>query len=287
MVGDNNLQDKTYTGLREKIRIFVESDDFLKFITMIIILNAVTLGIETSKNLQENTYTILHILDKIFIGIFVIEIFLRIFAYRLSFFRSGWNIFDFSIVAISLIPSSGPFSIVRAFRIFRILRLMSVVPQMRSVINALLHAIPGMTSIVMVLVIIFYVCSVLVTQTFGVYPDPKMQELYGSIGASMFSLFQVMTLEGWSEGIAIPTMQFFPWAWAFYVLFIVVTSFAVLNLFIGIIVEAMASEHMPASKSDVKEIEKNEQEDTNMLMNEISLLRKEIAELKSSLNDKS
>ncbi len=287
MVGENNLQDKTYTGFREKVRRFVENDDFVKFITMVIIINAVTLGIETSRNLEEGTYAILHMLDKIFIGIFVIEILLKLFAYRLSFFRSGWNIFDFVIVAISLIPSSGPFSIVRVLRIFRILRLMSVVPQMRSVINALLHAIPGMTSIIMVLAIIFYVCSVLVTQTFGVYPDPKMQELYGSIGASMFSLFQVMTLEGWSEGIAIPTMEFFPWAWAFYVLFIVVTSFAVLNLFIGIIVEAMASEHMPANKADVKEMEKKEKEDTDMLMNEISLLRKEIAEIKSSLIDKS
>ena len=283
MTAEINIQDKKTNS---KLIDFIESQIFVRFIVTIIILNAITLGIETSKNLSETTYNILNIIDKIFISIFVVEISLKLIAYRLSFFKSGWNIFDLLIILISLIPASGPFSVIRALRIFRILRLISIVPQMRNVVAGLIYAIPGMTSVVLVLGLIFYVSSVLVTQIFGAYPDPKMQELYGDIGSSMFSLFQVMTLEGWSEGIAIPTMDIFPWSWAFFVLFIIITSFAVLNLFIGIIVEAMSSDNKPASKDDIENMEETETKDNIMVIEEISLLRKEISDLRKELSSK-
>jgi voltage-gated sodium channel len=159
-------------------------------------------------------------------------------------FRDGWNTFDFLIVAIAWLPATGPLAVLRALRIMRVLRLLSVVPQMRAVVGALFHALPGMGSIVAVLSLIFYVASVMATKLFG----PGFPDLFGSIGASMYSLFQVMTLESWSMGIVRPVMEVYPGAWAFFVPFIVITSFSVLNLFIALIVNSMQS--LQAKTSD-------------------------------------
>jgi Predicted integral membrane protein len=127
----------------------------------------------------------------------------------------------------------------RALRVLRILRLISVVPQLRRVISAIGYSIPGMISVVGVLGLIFYVSAVLATKLFGMHPDPNMQEWFGSISASAYTLFQIMTLESWSMGVVRPTMELFPWAWLFFLPFIIITSFAVLNFFIGIIVDSM------------------------------------------------
>ncbi len=158
---------------------------------------------------------------------------------RLSFFRNGWNVFDFIIVAVALIPASGPLAVLRALRILRVLRLISVVPQLRRVVGALLTAIPGMLSVGAIIALVFYVGAVLSTKLFGqTFPD-----WFGTIGASMYTLFQVMTLESWSMGIVRPVMDAYPYAWLFFVPFIVATSFAILNLFIGIIVDSMQIAH--------------------------------------------
>jgi len=171
--------------------------------------------------------------------VFTLELLIKFYAYRLSFFRSGWNIFDLLIVAIAWIPASGSLAVLRTLRILRVLRLLSVVPQMRRVISAIGHSIPGMISVIGVLGIVFYVSAVLTTKLFGQHPDPDMQAWFGTIGSSAYTLFQIMTLESWSMGIVRPVMAHFPWAWLFFVPFIIITSFAVLNLFIGIIVDAM------------------------------------------------
>jgi voltage-gated sodium channel len=182
--------------------------------------------------------------------IFTIELVLKLIVYRAQFFKSGWNWFDFIIVAISWAPTSGALSVLRAFRILRVLRLFSVVPQMRRVIGALGHSLPGMASVIGVLGIIFYVSAVLATKLFGQHPDANMQEWFGSIGASAYTLFQIMTLESWSMGIVRPTMELFPQSWLFFVPFIIITSFAVLNLFIGIIVDAMQVMHEEEGKPE-------------------------------------
>ena len=143
------------------------------------------------------------------------------------------------IVGIAWLPTSGALTVLRTLRILRILRLISVVPQMRRVVSAIGYSIPGMVSVVGVLGLIFYVAAVLATKLFGVHPDPNMQEWFGTISASAYTLFQIMTLESWSMGVVRPTMTLFPWAWAFFLPFIIITSFAVLNFFIGIIVDSM------------------------------------------------
>jgi voltage-gated sodium channel len=222
---------------------FLESDRFTIAITALILINAVTLGLETSAIAMERFGSLLRAVDLIILLIFTIELSLKFYVYRADFFRSGWNVFDLAIVAIAWLPATNGLSILRALRILRVLRLLSVVPQMRRVIGAIGHAIPGMISVIGVLVLLFYISSVLATKLFGQDPDPNMKEWFGSIGASAYTLFQIMTLESWSMGIVRPTMELFPYAWLFFVPFIIVTSFAVLNLFIGIIVDAMQTAH--------------------------------------------
>ncbi|MEL6374220.1 MAG: ion transporter [Pseudomonadota bacterium] len=252
---------------RRWLRVILESQPFTYVITALILLNAVTLGLETNAALKENFGTLLSVVDTTVLIVFTAEIIAKLYVYRRSFFSSGWNWFDLIIVAIAWAPASDGLAILRAFRILRVLRLLSVVPQMRRVIGAIGHAIPGMVSVIGVLGLVFYIAAVLATKLFGTHPDPRMQEWFGSVWASAYTLFQVMTLESWSMGIVRPTMELFPLAWAFFVPFIVVTSFAVLNLFIGIIVDAMQTAHAaddlaamddadrPATRADIARLE--------------------------------
>ena len=261
--------------MRTQIRDWVESPKVQNFIIGVIVINAITLGMETSSAMMERMGTVLVTLDKIALSIFVVEIALKLYGRGFGFFKSGWNIFDFVIVGIALMPASGALSVLRSLRILRALRLMSMVPQMRKVIQALISAIPGMLSIVGLIGLIFYVSAVLSTKLYGA----TFAEWFGSIGASMYTLFQVMTLESWSMGIVRPVMEVHPMAWMFFVPFILVTSFAVINLFIGVIVDAMQSQH----QDEVVEIEQHIDQDVQALTQEIAALRSEIADLKSSL----
>ena len=223
----------------KKVAELIESKFATLGITVLILINAVTLGLETNNELSAQFGNVLNWIDRTILIIFSIEIALKFYAYRLRFFRSGWNIFDLLIVAIAWMPTNGALSVLRTLRILRVLRLISVVPQMRRVVSAIGYSIPGMVSVISVLGLIFYVSAVLATRLFGTYPDPNMQEWFGSISASAYTLFQIMTLESWSMGVVRPTMDLFPWAWTFFLPFIIITSFAVLNFFIGIIVDSM------------------------------------------------
>jgi len=278
--------DAATGGLRARVGAFVESRRVQTVIIAAILINAVTLGLETSEAAMAAAGPLLIAIDRGVLALFVVEIALKLFAKRLAFFRSGWNLFDFVIVAIALIPATGPMSILRAFRILRVLRLMSMVPEMRRVIGALLRAIPGMTSIVAVLVMVFYVAAVLATKLFGDHPDPNVQEWFGTVWASMYTLFQIMTLESWSMGIVRPTMEIFPWSWLLFVPLIIVTSFAVLNLFIAIIVNAMQSQHEAEQAEKAAEIREAAHEEATAVQRELGALRAEIARLAERLDDR-
>ena len=252
--------------MRNAVRNLVENPYFTGFITLLILVNAVTLGMETDQEIMASIGPQLHAFDTAVLLVFTAELVLKFYAYRLSFFKSGWNWFDLIIVGVAWIPASGNLSVMRALRVLRVLRLISVVPQMRRVISAIGHSIPGMISVVGVLGLIFYVSSVLATRLFGMHPDPNMQEWFGSISASAYTLFQIMTLESWSMGVVRPTMELFPWAWAFFLPFIIITSFAVLNFFIGIIVDSMQiaqkleaeeegnPKEQPATRHDIQQL---------------------------------
>ena len=261
--------------LHNLLKNFIESRFINIFITLVILINAITLGLETSEELVSKIGNMLIYVDKIALSIFVIELLIKLFVYRLSFFKSGWNVFDFIIVTIALIPTSGPLSILRAFRIFRALRLLSMVPSMKKVIQAMFYAIPGIASVGTIIVLIFYISAVLVTNFFG----DKFEDWFGSIGESMYSLFQIMTLESWSMGIVRPVMEEYPYAWAFFVPFILVTTFAVLNLFIGIIVDAMQHQ------TNEDENKSNQNSKLN-LEKKILSIENEIKEIKEILKKK-
>ena len=260
------------------VRGIVESRAFSIAITTVIVINAITLGLETSPAAMDAAGPILLAIDAAALWVFTIEIALKLWVYRSRFFQDGWNLFDFSIVAIAWLPASGPLAVLRALRIVRVLRLVSIVPQMRSVVGALFRSLPGMASILAVLVLVFYIGAVMATKLYGAaFPD-----WFGSVGASMYSLFQIMTLESWSMGIVRPVMEVHPGAWLFFVPFIVVTSFTVLNLFIALIVNSMQSLQAETNQTLRAEavVAHDERE---MLLDRIELLACEVRQLRESV----
>lgn len=222
---------------RQRARCWVENGRVQNFIIARILVNAVLLGLETSPAAMAAAGQFIIGLDRAILAVFVAEIALRLFVHRAAFWRDPWSVFDFLVIAIALVPASGPFAVLRALRVLRVLRLLTMVPSMRRVVGALLAAIPGLGSIALVLLIIYYVFAVIATNLFAA----SHPEWFGSIGRSLYTLFQIMTLESWSMGIARPVMEHFPYAWIFFVLFILVATFTMLNLFIAIIVNAMQS----------------------------------------------
>ncbi|MBJ3778598.1 ion transporter [Acuticoccus mangrovi] len=221
--------------MRERLAGLIASRGWETAITAIIVLNAATLGLETSEAVMGRVGPLLLALDRIVLMVFVVEIGVRLYVHRLRFFRDAWSLFDFAIVAIALVPASGPFQVLRALRILRVLRLVSMVPSLRRVVVGLIAALPGMGSIVALLGLVFYISAVMATELFG----PAFPEWFGTLGRSAYTLFQVMTLESWSMGIARPVMEVVPYAFVFFVPFILLTAFVVLNLFIGVVVSAM------------------------------------------------
>ena len=255
--------------MTEKIKNFIEGNKFQNTIIVLIIINAIILGMETSTYLMDNYGVWLKAIDAIIIKIFVIEIILRIYVYRLHFFIKPWSIFDLAIISIALIPASEAFAALRALRVLRVLRLISVVPTMRRVIEGLISAIPGILSVLTIMVLFFYVFAVIGTH---LYSD-TFPEWFGSLGKTMYTLFQVMTLESWSMGIVRPIMEQHSTAWIFFIIYILVTTFTMLNLFIAIIVNAMhegADEEAQESRHEIKEeLSKEIKEMENRLIKEI------------------
>jgi voltage-gated sodium channel len=253
----------------DSLKSLIESRRFEAVIIALILINAVTLGLETSPAVLAAAGGLLSAIDRIILAVFVFELLARLAVYRLSFFRDPWRIFDLLVVGVALIPATGSLSVLRALRILRVLRLISIVPSLRRVVTGFITALPGMGSIMLLLGLVFYVFAVMATKLYGAsFPDR-----FGDIGASLYTLFQIMTLEGWSDGVVRPVMEVYPTAWLFFIPFIVATSFTVLNLFIGVIVSAMEAEHEAEESA-----ERND--DQQELLREIRALRDEVRALK-------
>ncbi len=232
--------------LRSRLRDLLERPGTQRTIMALILVNAALLGLETWPAAKLAAGGLIGTLDRVLLTVFVVEIAARLVVHRAAFWRDPWSVFDFVVVAIALVPASGPLAVLRALRVLRVLRLLTLVPSMRRVVGALLAAIPGLGSIALVLLILYYVFAVIATNLFAVtYPD-----WFGHIGRSLYTLFQIMTLESWSMGIARPVMAQFPYAWLFFVVFILVATFTMLNLFIAIIVNAMQRYSDGESKGD-------------------------------------
>ncbi|MBH5323057.1 ion transporter [Aurantiacibacter sediminis] len=255
--------------MREGAKRLVSSSWFENFIITVIVINAIGLGMETSPAIMSRYGDVVSMLDRIALGIFVVELALKMFAYRFAFFKNGWNVFDLAIVGAALFPASAELSVLRALRILRALRLVSVVPSMRKVIAGLFRAIPSIGTVIVMLLLLFYISSVMATKLFGeAFPD-----WFGDIGLSLYSLFQIMTLESWSMGIVRPVMEVYPYAWVFFVPFILLTSFIVLNLFIGVIVNAMS-----------EATDEEAHTEREMILGELRGLKDEIAGMRRDLD---
>ncbi len=266
-------------GLRSSVQQLVEQTWFTNFILALIIMNAILLGLETSKSVMADWGTLLIALDQTMLAIFTIELLLRIYAWRGRFFTDAWSLFDFVVVVIALVPASGPFAVLRALRVLRVLRLLTIVPSMRRVVAALLGALPGLGSIAMLLLLVYYVFAVIATKLFG----ESFPEWFGTLGSSLYTLFQVMTLESWSMGISRPVMEKYPYAWTFFIPFILVATFTMLNLFIAIIVNAMQSFNEAEHAAEEEKHEQTEKCEHDYLHAELGAIRSELTQLREQL----
>ena len=264
---------------RQRVLDFVESPRIERAIIALIIINAVTLGLETSPQIMADYGPVIDWLDRVILGVFVVELTLRIAGRGLGFFRDPWGVFDFLVVSVALVPAGAEYAVLRALRVLRVLRLLSIVPQMRRVVTALLSAIPGLSSILLVLMLIFYVFAVMATNLFGEsFPD-----WFGNIGRSMYTLFQVMTLESWSMDIARPIMEKYPFAWLYFVPFILITTFTMLNLFIAIIVSAMQSQSEEESVKSRAAVQTSTDVVDRTVRDELTAMRQELAMLRAAM----
>ncbi|HZF75629.1 MAG TPA: ion transporter [Acetobacteraceae bacterium] len=267
---------------RARAARLVASAAFQRTVVALILLNAVTLGLETSDSIMAAWGGVLHVLDRVLLVLFTAEIALRIHAFRGRFLRDPWGVFDLAVVAVSWAPDSGPLAVLRALRILRVLRLVSVVPSLRTVVEAMLAALPGMGSIVLLMALIFYVFAVMGTKLFGA----TMPEQFGDLGASFFTLFQLMTLDDWAN-IVKPAMEASALALLYFMPFILIATFIVLNLFIGVIVESIQTLREGRESADARAAQaatdaaRSEAHlDAQALMAELRALRAEVRALR-------
>ncbi|WP_022873366.1 ion transporter [Nesterenkonia alba] len=306
---------------RTRLGSWVESSPIQRFVIVVILVNAVVLGLETSPPVMETAGGLLVTIDTLCLAIFVVEIACKLVAFGWRFFRDPWNVFDFVVVSVALVPAGAGLEILRTLRVLRVLRLISQLPQLRKVVAALLHAVPGILSTGALLGLIFYVAAVMATTFFR----DTLPEYFGGFWDSMFSLFQIATLSSW-ETIVRPAMDEHPWAWAFFIPFIILAAFTALNLIIAVIVDAMNTLHeMPSAQvtteagagvresgasAEGAQVEQRQQEstgqeheepfgastalpgsdtprDNEILYREIQALRADLAELKDALGNQS
>ncbi len=264
------------TQMNNRIKGLVESQNFVTFITVLIILNGITLGLETSREFVSSFGSYAEIFNSLVIFIFTVEIILRIYVHRVAFGKDPWSIFDFTIVAISLFPLSAGFEILRVLRVLRLLRLITLVPQMKKIVSALIGVIPGMLSIAGLMTLIFYIFAIMATQLFS----QSFPEWFGTLGESFYTLFQIMTLESWSMGIVRPVMEVYPLAWIFFVPFIFIVTFVMINLIVAIVVDAMAALSKEEDEKNMHALEEAKDD----LQKQLEQISSELKEIKAALH---
>lgn len=267
------------SDLTASLRAFIEAPRTQHAIIALIVVNAALLGLATSPAVMAVHGAWIDGVDFAILLVFTAELAVRLWVHRGGFWRDPWSVFDFAVVAIAWAPAGGAFAVLRALRVLRVLRLLTMVPSMRRVVGALLAAVPGLLSIVLVLGILYYVFAVIATKLFG----PSFPDWFGSLDRSLYTLFQVMTLESWSMGISRPVMQAYPYAWAFFIPFILIATFTMLNLFIAVIVNAMQSFSEQEQQQTVQAVEQAGERIEAGLHAELKQLRQELRELRDAL----
>ena len=219
-----------------KIKSLVESRWFQAFVIAVILLNSVVFGLQTSQGLMERFGRTLNLFDQFCLGVFTVELVLKIIVYNKRFCHDPWNIFDFIIVAVSFVPDMGMFSALRLFRVLRVFKLISGVRPLRVILSAVIRSIPGVMWASVILLLVYYVYGIIGTNLFG----KTHPQWFGTLGGSVYSLFQIMTLESWSMGIARPVIEVHPYAWIYFVSYILFSSFVVMNIVVGIVLTSIS-----------------------------------------------
>lgn len=238
---------------------------------ILIMFNAVLIGLESYPAVYEKYHSWIDALDLVILWAFTLEIALRLMSSRpwLGFFRNGWNVFDFVIVLSGhLFVGASFITVLRVVRILRVLRTISLIPSLRRIVNALLLTIPSLGNITLLLSILFYIFAVSGTIMFR----NASPEYFGTLHDSLLTLFQVVTLEAWASEVMRPIMDTLPWAWVYFVLFILLGTFIVMNLIVGVIVANLDKAHSAEEPSGTAEPDHSSEQ--------IAALRADIAELK-------
>ena len=264
----------------EDLKHFLESKLFQWTIIGLIILNAVTIGMETSEFLVRSFGTWLEEIDRYILIIFTLEISLKIVVYRHRFFLNPWNIFDFLIVAIALIPAAGPLHILRTLRVLRTARLIKNVPKLRLIIESLLKSIPSIGWIGVLLFMIFYIFAVIGTD---LYQD-AFPQYFGDMGKTMYTLFQVMTLESWSSGIARPMMDEMPYSYIYFIPFILLATYTTLNVFIAIVVNTMNEINRAEMRKEEKRVKDFVHEEHKIMISFLKKIDKRMEKLEKKVS---
>lgn len=252
------------------IHKLVSEKKFNHFILFCIIANAVLLGVQTYPQMADMYGSWFNILDMVFLGVFTIEILLKLYVHRSQYFRNGWNVFDFVVVFLSIALIHSHFvSILRILRVLRVLRTISAVPSLRRLVTSLFMAIPTIGSVTLLMAILFYIYAVIGT-TF--YRDIA-PEYFGNLQLSFLTLFQVFTLESWASGVFRPIFAAVPASWIYFVSFILIATFIILNLIVGEIV------------NNAQKISEEQQDDANHRKNEIETLREEVLRNRTMLEE--
>ena len=274
----NNKQSNDF---RKNIADWFNSKSGKIAVATLISINAVILGLLTIQDLSVTISSALEVLEFIILVIFVVEIVLRIYANGWSYFKGGWNWFDFILVTFTLfilvfqdvIPGADSVVI---FRILRLLRIISIFKSLRTVTESLVAALPGMRAILTILVLMIYMYSVMGTMLYGKnFPD-----FFGDIAKSAFSLFQIMTFDAWTDSIVRPIMKVHDFAWIYFISFIVMTALVILNLLLGFIVASVEHETNKENTSEQHEIKG----DTKELLSQMKKMNEELKTIRMKVD---
>lgn len=269
----------------DKLKKIVDGRFFQNFILVVIIINSAVLGLQTVPAMNEGVLgQAMAVIDMVCLAIFIVEMVLKMIAYKFfGYFKSGWNWFDFIIILSSVLSGLTVLSSMRILRVFRVFRslkslrgfkMVSSLKQLQVIIGAIGKSIPGISWTALLLLIIYYIFSIIGVTQFG----EAFPEWFGTIPRAMYTLFQVMTLESWSMGISRPVMEAYSYAWAYFVPFVLISSFVMMNVVVGIVVNAI---------SEVTEVNDGDKKDESVdgdIKSEIAALREHLSSLEEMLS---